>query len=129
MREHTVDPEIVERFDTCAFSRLLGMRIVETWDGGARVVMDAGGKENAMGVAHGGAIFSLADQAFGIAANQGGSPHVAVSVHISYLAPARGRLEAVARRVSQTGDRVLYAIRVTEGDRLVAEFEGLAWKV
>ncbi|MDD1677353.1 MAG: PaaI family thioesterase [Methanomicrobiales archaeon] len=128
MQERKVDPDIVRAFDSCEFSRLLGMSVVDTWDGGARVVMEAGGKANAMGVAHGGAIFSLADQAFGIAANQEGVVHVAVSVHINYIAPAQGRLEAVARRVSQTEDRVLYAIRVTEGDRLIAEFEGLAWK-
>jgi acyl-CoA thioesterase len=128
MQNPEENQEIVDRFDTCEFSRLLGMHLVERWEGGARVAMEPGEKANAMGVAHGGAIFSLADQAFAIAANQDGELHVAISVHINYIAPAKGRLEAVAQRVAQTEDRVLYAVRVLEGDRLIAEFEGLAWK-
>ncbi|MDD1669415.1 MAG: hypothetical protein LUO97_06400, partial [Methanomicrobiales archaeon] len=55
----------------CPFAHLLGMEIVEAWPGGARVVMDATGKENFLGVAHGGAVFALADQAFAAAANRG----------------------------------------------------------
>ena len=45
-----------------------------------------------------GAIFSLADHAFGVAANCGGIDRVAVSVHIQYLVPATGDLVAVANR-------------------------------
>lgn len=127
--ESGVDKEIVRKFDECEFSRLLGMRVVETWDGGARVTMDAEGKWNAMGVAHGGAVFAVADQAFGIAANQDGKPRVAVSVHINYIAPATGILEAVAERVEQTPTRALYHVRVLSGGRLIAEFDGLAWRV
>jgi acyl-CoA thioesterase len=89
--------------------------------------MDSAGKLNAMKVCHGGAIFALADQAFGIAANQR-DMQVAVSVHIEYIAPATGRLEAVAARRAETENRSLYQVRVFDGERLVAEFEGVAWK-
>jgi acyl-CoA thioesterase len=114
-------------FNDCEAARLLVMECTEVWDGGARVVMDCAGKLNAMGVCHGGAIFALADQAFGIAANQR-EVQVAVSVHIEYIAPAIGRLEAVAARRSETENRSLYQVRIFESERLVAEFEGVAWK-
>jgi acyl-CoA thioesterase len=44
------------------------MEITDAHDGNARVLMDCSGKNNSRGVAHGGAIFALADLAFGIAA-------------------------------------------------------------
>ena len=112
----------------CPFARLLGMEIVETWPGGARVVMDTTGKENFLGVAHGGAIFALADQAFAAAANREGILQVAVSVHIHYLSPAKGKLEAVARLIAETDRTSLILVEVKSGERLVATFEGTAYK-
>ena len=112
----------------CPYARLLGMEILETWPGGARVAMDTAGKENFLGVAHGGAIFSLADQAFADAANRDGILQVAVSVHIHYLSPANGKLEAVARRVAETDRTTHILVEVRSGERLVATFEGVAYK-
>ncbi len=93
----------VRLFNESEFARLLGMEILEAREGYSRVIMDCGGKLNPGGVAHGGAIFALADQAFGIAANCCGIHRVAVSVSIQYIAPAKGKLEAVARRVEDNG--------------------------
>jgi acyl-CoA thioesterase len=112
----------------CPFAHLLGMEIVEAQPGWARVVMDATGKENFLGVAHGGAIFALADQAFAAAANRGGVLQVAVSVHIHYLAPAKGKLEAVARLIGETDTYSHILVEVKSGERLVATFEGVAYK-
>ena len=112
----------------CPYARLLGMEIIEARPGYARVVMDATGKENFLGVAHGGAIFSLADQAFAAAANRGELLQVAVSVHIHYLSPAKGRLEAVARLIAETDTYSHILVEVKGGDRLVATFEGVAYK-
>jgi acyl-CoA thioesterase len=112
----------------CPFARLLGMEIIETWPGGARVVMDTKGKENFLGVAHGGAIFSLADQAFAAAANREGILQVAVSVHIQFFSPAKGRLEAVARLIAETERTSLILVEVKSGERVVATFEGTAYK-
>lgn len=117
--------EAAVRFNRCECAMLLGMEVVGTWPGGARVRMDALGKANPNGVIHGGAIFALADHAFGLAANNGTARQVAVSASISYLSPARGSLEAVAVRVAETGDRSLFHVRVYEGERLVATFEGI----
>jgi len=118
----------IQALGACAFARLLGMEIVETWPGGARVVMDTTGKENFLGVAHGGAIFSLADQAFAAAANRDGTLQVAVSVHIHYLSPAKGKLEAVARLIAETDRTSHILVEVKSGERVVATFEGVAYK-
>lgn len=126
------DPEgsdgIIARFNRCECARLLGMEVTETWPGGARVRMEATGKRNSNGVIHGGPIFSLADHAFGLAANNGKTPQVAVSASISYLSPAKGTLEAVAELVDETADRSVFVVRVYEGKRMVATFEGIGIK-
>lgn len=132
MKGGDTDPEgsdgIAARFNHCECARLLGMEVTGTWPGGARVIMESAGKRNPNGVLHGGAIFSLADHAFGLAANNGKTRQVAVSATITYLSPARGTLEAVAEQVAETGDHSLFVVRVYEGERLVATFEGVGIK-
>jgi acyl-CoA thioesterase len=118
---------IISAFNQSEFARLLGMEITEAHDGYARVIMDCKGKNNPRGVAHGGAVFALADQAFGIAANcEGGAPRVAVSIHIQYLAPATGPLVAIARRVEDNGTYSTFRVMVNEGERIIATFDGVA---
>ena len=121
--------ERITAFDSSDFARLLGMEIVEARDGFARVIMPSAKKKNPHGVIHGGAIFSLADQAFGMAANAGTVQRVAVSVHIQYFAPASGDLEAVAELVAEQGRFSTYRVMVYEGDRAIAEFDGVGIRV
>ncbi len=97
-QEPQLDP--VTLFEESEFGRLMGMHITEARDGYARVEMDCAGKCNPHGIAHGGAVFSLADHAFGIASNYGRDHYTAVSVHIQYIAPAKGRLVAIAERIA-----------------------------
>jgi len=126
--EEMTGEQRVEALGASPFAHLLGMEIVEARPGWARVVMDATGKENFLGVAHGGAVFALADQAFAAAANRGEVLQVAVSVHIHYLAPAKGKLEAVGRLVGETDTYSHILVEVRSGERLVATFEGVAYK-
>ena len=130
---HVPDQKSVEEqvrlFNASEFARLLQMEILEAADGYARVTMDCPGKMNPSGVAHGGAIFSLADQAFGIAANCAGTHRTAVSVSIQYIAPAKGKLVAVAERVADNGSCDTYRVMVHEGERPIAEFTGVAFRV
>jgi acyl-CoA thioesterase len=124
---------VIERqialFNNSDFAHSLGMVITDAADGYARVVMDAAGKTNPHDVVHGGAIFALADQAFGIAANCAGIDRVAVSVHIQYIAPATGNLMAIAHRVGDNGRYSMYRVMVYEGERIIAEFDGLALQI
>jgi acyl-CoA thioesterase len=116
-------------FNHSEFARLLGIEITEAYDGYARVVMDCTGKKNPRGVAHGGAIFALADQAFGIAANCDAATRVAVSIHIQYIAPATGSLVAIAHRVADNGRYSTFRVMVYEEERIIAEFDGVAIQV
>lgn len=121
--------EAVRRSDACAFARLLGMEVTEIEGGRVRVAMPTAGRENAHGTTHGGAIFAIADHAFGIAANMDGIDQTAIAVHIHYFSPPAGNtLEAVARKVSETERTSVYAIDVFSGDRRVAAFEGVGFK-
>ena len=124
-------PEVgrISAFNHSEFAQLLGMDITDAYDGYARVVMDCTGKNNPRGVAHGGAIFALADQAFGIAANCGAAIRVAVSIHIQYIAPATGSLVAVAHRVADNGRYSTFRVMVYEEERIIAEFDGVAIQV
>ena len=128
MSEWPVSPEaneIIEAFDRSECAVLLGMRVTGAWDHGVRVAMDTAGKNGPGGVAHGGAVFTLADQAFGIAANMGGTRQVALSANIQYISPATGMLEAVAERISENDMCSVYRISVTSAGKLVAVFEGV----
>jgi acyl-CoA thioesterase len=118
--------EMTSAFNQSEFALLLGMQITEAYDGYARVVMDCNGKKNKNNVAHGGAVFALADQAFGIAANCGGTDRVAVSTHIQYIAPATGSLVAIATCIADNGIHSLFRVLVYEGERIIAEFDGVA---
>ncbi len=119
----------ITAFNQSPFAQLLGMTITEAHDGYSRVVMDCCRTLNPHDVAHGGAIFALADQAFGIAANCGNADRVAVSVHIQYIAPATGTLTAIANRVADNGLYSTFRVMVYEGERTIAEFDGVALQV
>ena len=131
---HNPDAEQLEQrriaaFNDSPFARLLSLTITEAHDGYARVVMDSAHTKNPHDVAHGGAIFALADQAFGIAANCGIADRVAVSVHIQYIAPATGTLVALANRVADNGRYSTFRVMVFEAERIIAEFDGVALQV
>lgn len=121
--------EAVRRSETCGLARLLDIRVTEIEGGRVRVAMPTAGKENAHGTTHGGAIFAVADHAFGIAANLNGVDQIAISAYIQYLSvPAEGTLEAVAWKVSETEKTSLYTVEVFSGERRIATFEGVGFK-
>lgn len=85
---------------------------------------------NGVKIAHGAAIFTLADTVFAAAANSHGYVAVAVNVNISYLkAVQSGTLYAVAKENNPRGRVGSYTVTITDqnGD-LVALFEGLAYR-
>jgi acyl-CoA thioesterase len=130
-RDPEIDPEsarVVASFDDCEFARTLGLRVIAVEDGAVTVAMEGEGFLNRSGAVHGGAIFALADHAFGCAANLSGH-EVALAAEISYLSPADGPLTATARRVSGTVSGSLYRVEVRQGDRLVALFSGHGFRL
>ena len=68
---------------------------------------------NAMKVAQGGAVFTLADIAFSVAANVETSPTVSLGGQINYVRPAAGAyLVANASLVSVTRSTCLYRVEI-----------------
>ena len=88
-----------------AFAKTVGMRVVELSPGCAKALMDITDDHvNVFQMAHGGAIFSVADHACEAAGNSFGKPAVAIQNNIHFLsAGAPGdHLEATARVVHRT---------------------------
>lgn len=115
--------------DGSEFSTFMGMRTLSVSGDEVKVEMDLDGKLNSVGTGHGGAIFSLADQAFAIACNLGEHVQVARSASIKFIKPAKGRLIATARKVSEDERGSLYKVEVRSADLLIAEFEGVGHKL
>jgi LAO/AO transport system kinase len=82
---------------------------------------------NFNGSCHGGAIFSLADSAFGLASNSHGVIAAGINAHITYQVAVRAgdALTACATEVSRTPKLAVYRVDVTRSDgTAVASFTG-----
>ncbi len=114
------------------FAKKLGLRLVDLDEGYSKVEMSfTPDLENLFGMAHGGALFALIDEAFETASNSYGSLAVALHMNITYLTPPSlgSRLVAEAKEVHQTSKTSLYEIRVVdEKNRLIASCQALAYK-
>jgi len=113
------------------FAKQIGIELVEVSKGRAKAKMKIKDIHlNAVNTVHGGAIFSLADYAFAIAANTHGNISVALNVNISFLkAVSEGTLFAEAEEVSINPKIATYSIRVlNEHNELIATFQGMAYR-
>ena len=100
------------------FCRYNEMRIDVIRPGYAEAVMEiTENKLNGLGIAQGGAIFTLADFASAVAANYGLTDTTVISLHsdITFLAAAKGeKLLAEATRVRHGRTVTLYEVTVTD---------------
>lgn len=115
------------------FAQALRMELMELGDGFSAVEMtyDPSQMDNLFGRAHGGAIFSLIDEAFETVCQTVGRVTVALSVSVNYLAtPESGaRLRAEAREVSSTKRTASYDIKVRDGNgQLIATCQALGYR-
>ena len=85
---------------------------------------------NAVGSAHGGFLYTLADAAFALACNSHGVQAVALSTHMEYLKPTQPGdvLEAVCTEVNLGQRTSVYHVDVRCGEKLVAQFTGTAYR-
>ncbi len=114
-----------------AFARLLGIRIVAAAPGYAKTAMDlTDNLKNGAGIAHGGAVFSLADLALAIASNSYGKLALAVAASISFVKPGTGTtLFAEAKEVALGGKMATYAVTITnDAGQAVAAFQGTVYR-
>ena len=114
----------------CGFSQLLGMRILATGPDFATVGMTLEDRHlNGFGIAHGGAIFALADTAFAHACNSENIVTVAQQCQVNFLKPGKAgeTLTATAKARTRSGRTCLYDVTIaTQDGTVIAEFRGMS---
>jgi acyl-CoA thioesterase len=123
---------IAKRVTEEPFAQHLGMELKDIGPGRSIVEMTFRPEmENILGMAHGGAIFALIDEAFETASNSHGTVAVALNMNITYISspPVGSLLRAEAREISLTRRTASYLINVTdEHDQLVATCQALVYR-
>ncbi len=113
------------------FAKHCGIELVSVAPGQARAKMTLSPQHwNAINIAQGGALFTLADFAFAAASNSHGTVAVAINVSISYLkAVSTGTVWAEAREISKNFKLGSYTVEIKDdsGD-LVALFQGMVYR-
>ena len=114
--DHPTLEEVRTRFAHDRFATENGAVIEEVNEGYARCSMDITPLHlNAAGGVMGGAIYTLADFAFAVAANWNQPLHVSLTSQITYLAGAKGKkLIAQARMVKEGRSTCFYMIDVAD---------------
>lgn len=114
-----------ERNSENDFTLRMGIWIVEVKPGYARLEMDV--KEwhyNLLGSIHGGVLFTLADNAGGVAAASHGVKMTTISSNFNFLAPGlkTSRLYAIAKEIKKGKHICVYDIGVfNDVDKLLAQ--------
>lgn len=123
---------ITKHVQSEGYARKLGLNLVEVSEGCAIVEMiPAKDDANIFGMVHGGAIFSLMDEAFQASCNSHGRVAVALDVNVVFHHPAEPgqRLRAESREVHRTNNTGAYEIKVTdENHTLIASCQALAYR-
>jgi acyl-CoA thioesterase len=118
-------------FEADSFSNYLGITLIDAGPGRAKMSLSITDKHlNSHGTVHGGVIYTLADAAFGVAANSHGIPAVAINTSITYMKSAdAGILYAEAEEFSTNPRLGSYIVRVYNQDKEeIAQFQGLAYR-
>lgn len=114
------------------FARKFGLELLDLDAGYSKVAMTfTPDMANIFGMAHGGALFALIDEAFETASNSHGTMAVALNMSITYVAaPSPGaRLIAEAREFTRTRKTANYDIKVHDDEgRLIASCTALVYR-
>ena len=114
-----------------AFSQWLGIEILECELGRCKVALTVRKDMlNSMGNAHGGISYSLADTAFGFAANTHGKFAVSIETSINHIEALEEGDYLVAESVIEKVNTKLgfNIVEVKRGDELVALFKGVVYR-
>jgi acyl-CoA thioesterase len=121
---------LIPLFENDRFAATCGIRLVELRPGFAKTELVIDDRHlNRVSIVHGGAIFSLADSAFGAASKTGGKATVSVNTSISFVKAAKsGTLHAEATEVARSRKLSTCTVRVTDdAGELIAHFQGTAY--
>jgi acyl-CoA thioesterase len=122
---------IKEFFKRDKLAEYLGIKLVDVSNGKAVAKMVVKEEHlNGINTVHGGAIFTLADFTFAVAANSHGRVTVAINGNISFMkAVSHGTLTAVAREISINPKIASYTVDICDDENeLIAIFQGLAYR-
>lgn len=123
--------KILKFFEKDRFADLSNIEVVSISPGKATTTMEIEDMHlNGVGTVHGGALFTLADFTFALAANSHGTVTVAINANISYFkGVSSGVLRAEARELSSGGRIASYTVDIyDETSDLVAVFQGMAYR-
>lgn len=122
--------QMQERYSADLFPQKLGIELESVRAGYARVSMlVAPDMHNFNGVTHGGALFTLADTAFGLASNSRGTA-LAMHIDVNYVkwTVSGDRLTAVAEEEHLTRSTGIYRMTVYRGKEVVALLRGTVFR-
>lgn len=128
-----MDPTAVQEFlnEKNAYAALLGIKVTHIALGSATCTMVVRDEhKNPFGTVNAGAIYGLAETAFGAAANAHGEATVAVNLSIAYLKPGlSGTLTATAKELSAGGRMASYSVQVhDEKGTLIADVQATGYR-
>lgn len=114
------------------FARKFNLKLVDLDEGYSRVEMIfTPDMQNIFGMAHGGALFALIDEAFETASNSQGTMAVALNLNITYISspPLGSKLIAEAKEFNRTNKTANYDIKVyDEKKQLIATCQALVYR-
>ncbi len=113
------------------FANLLKIRLKDMKEGYALCEMEYTEQmDNIYGSAHGGAIFSLIDEAFEISSNSHGLIAVALNINVTYMKPPKKNtiLTAESREINKTRRTASYQITVRDDSNLIAVCQALVYR-
>jgi acyl-CoA thioesterase len=130
--KESVKEALLRKIKAEPFAKKFALQLIDLQEGYARVEMIfTEDMENIFGMAHGGALFALIDEAFEMASNSHGTMAVALNMNINYIStPAKGsRLTAQAKEFNKTSKTAAYDIRVTDDQgNLIAVCQALVYR-
>jgi acyl-CoA thioesterase len=130
--DQDLQQQLLLKFRQNPYAELLGIELLEVKPGyGLLSMVVRDDMVNFHGIPHGGAIFSLADEAFGVASNSHGQVAVALNIEISYLRMVVPGMKLIAEATEEhLGARTaLYHITVSTDDGdLVASCHGVVYR-
>ena len=121
--------KIIERFQTDQYAtKITGIEIIDVREDYAKTKLVIEPKHmNALGIMHGGVLFTLADFTFAVAINADKEDStVAIECHISFLKPVtEGVLYAETQLISKSRSLIALDVTITgeQGDN-IAKFHG-----
>jgi acyl-CoA thioesterase len=130
--DNKIKEAIFRKVESEPFVQKFGIRLLDLDEGYSKVEMKfTPDMENILGMAHGGALFALIDEAFETASNSHGTVAVALNMSITYISsPSLGsRLIAEAREFSCTQRTANYEIKVLDDQKnLIASCQALVYR-